>query len=156
MQFVSRYGAATRVSAIIAPNGDEFELRRDLIEVTSISRPDTSWLYHDAHGHEHRWYLNGKPAESYSPQQQYETPTLIWIKDGEEWWEDSDEPHPVGHTECRVCGEHIEPQRKPDDTQMYVPGMTYYRINGRSVDHDEFYARAHVQWPFLFDGIKDT
>jgi hypothetical protein len=33
-------------------------------DVTSLNRPDTSWLFVDAQGHEHQWYTaaDGKPA----------------------------------------------------------------------------------------------
>ena len=39
-----------------AKNGDVFEMRCDIIDVTSMSRVDTSWRFVDPAGHEHRWY----------------------------------------------------------------------------------------------------
>lgn len=127
---------------------DVFEMSRDLIDVTSMHRPDTSWRFVDAVGHEHRWHVNGKPAESYNPSARYETTTLLWVKDGEEYWEDDDEPHAVGHTECRQCGEHIEPRYTADTTTQHIPGIAHYRINGESVPKEEFerrYATARAR-----------
>lgn len=120
---------------------DVFDSSCDLVDVTSLHRPDTSWLFTDAHGHEHRWYVDGTPAVSYSPSARHETPTLIWIKDGEEFWEDDDEPHDVGHLECRQCGEQIAPRYRPDDTTQHIPGLRHYRINGEAVSEDEFTRR---------------
>ncbi len=85
--------------------------------------------------------MGAQPATAYRPLNRHETPTLIWVKDGEEYWEDDDEAHDVGHLECRQCGEHIEPRYKPDDTTQHIPGLRRYRINGESVSPDEFQRR---------------
>ena len=124
--------------------GDSFSAGCDMMEVTSIHRPDTSWRVIDAQGHEHRWYIGGLlgvPALSYSPSTRYDTPTLIWVKDGEEYWEDDDVPHDVGHLECRQCGEHVNPGYRADDTHQYIPGLRWYRINGTHVSQEEFERR---------------
>lgn len=118
-----------------------FECGQNPIDVTSAHRPDTAWRVTDAHGHEHRWHVDGKPAVSYAPSARYETPTLVWVKDGEEYWEDDDEPHAVGHLECRLCGEHIEPRYRADDCTQYIPGLRWYRIDGRLVSPDEYARR---------------
>jgi hypothetical protein len=122
----------------LAAGRDIFETGCDLIDVTSLHRPDPRWRLVDAHGHEHRWYVDGKLAVSYRPEAHYETPTLVWIKDGEEYWEDDDEPHPVGHLECRECGERIEPGYTADDTTQQIPGLRWCRINGQLVSREEF------------------
>jgi len=96
----------------------------DLIEVTSSHRPDPAWVFIDAHGHEHRWHVDGKPAMSYNPSAKYGTPSLVWVKDGESYWPDDDEPHEVGHLECRQCGEHIEPGYTADTIRQYVRGLS--------------------------------
>lgn len=122
-------------------SNDIFEMRRDMIDVTSMHRPDTSWRFVDAIGHEHRWHVDGKPAVSYNPSARYDTPTLVWVKDGEEYWEDDDEPHAVGHLECRQCGERIEPRYTADSTTQHIAGLAHYRINGESVSREEFELR---------------
>lgn len=121
-------------------SGHQFEMQCDPIEVTSLHRPDTAWVFTDAHGHEHRWFVGDKPATSYRPSERYETPSLVWVKDGEEYWEDDDEPHPVGHLECRQCGEHIAPRYRPDDCVQYIPGLKHFYVDGRPVTEDEFKA----------------
>ena len=87
------------MSVLITDLG-EIRIECDSIEVTSRHRPNPSWTAVDSHGHEHRWYVDGVPATSYNPMTKYETPTLVWVKDGEQWWSDDDEPHDVGHYEC--------------------------------------------------------
>lgn len=126
---------------IRTPNGDVLECSRDLIDVTSLRRPDTGWRFVDAAGHEHRWHdVDGEPAESYDPSMQYHAPTLAWVKDGEEYWEDDDRPHNVGHHECARCGERIEPRYRADDTAQYIAGLLRCTINGRPVSEEEFKA----------------
>lgn len=129
----------------IAPNGDVFEAHCELMDVTSMHRPDTSWRFVDAQGHEHRWHVESSepnvttaPAVSYNPSAKYITPTLIWVKDGEEFWEDDDEPHEVGHLECKQCGQHVSPHHIADSTVQYIPGLRHYRINGVTVSEEEF------------------
>lgn len=126
---------------VISRDIDVFETGCDLIDVTSIHRPDTSWYFSDEHGHEHRWHVDGKPAVSYNPSARYDTPTLVWVKDGEDYWEDDDEPHDVGHLECRQCGEHANPGYTADGTEQHIPGPRWYRINGASVSPEEFQQR---------------
>jgi hypothetical protein len=130
------------VSKLHAPNGDVFEFERDLIDVSMARRPDPSWRYVDAQGHVHNWYVNGKPAESYSPSASYETPTLTWVKTGEEWYEDDDEPHDIGHLQCSLCGEPVQPRYCSDTTKQYIHGLAHYRINGEHVSQEEFERRA--------------
>jgi hypothetical protein len=127
-----------------------FESGCELVEVTSTHRPDTSWRFVDAQGHEHRWYAKGAPAESYSPSGRYEVPTLVWVKDDVGYFEDG-EPYDIGHHECVQCGEHVEPRSTADSVQQFVPGLRWYRINGRSVTKDEFERRrAKARWPDAF------
>lgn len=121
---------------------DVFESSCDIVEVTSNHRPDTSWIAVDAQGHEHRWYIGDKPAESYSPNAGYTTPTLVWVKDGEAFYEDDDEPHDVGHFECKLCVERIEsPRFTADTTRQYMAGLRHFSINGQPVSEAEFHRR---------------
>src|SRR6185436_19512973 len=125
----------------IRVGADVFEFGQELMDVTSNHRPDTLWRFIDAHGHEHRWYVGDMPAASYNPSATYETPTLLWVKDGEEFWDGDDEPHDVGHLECRICGEHVTPRYTADTTTQYVAGLRWFRINGEPVSMDEFQRR---------------
>ena len=81
------------------------------------------------------------PATNYNAVHDYVTPTLLWVKDGEEFWEDDDEPHDVGHLECRQCGEHVSPGYTADTYRVYIPGLRWYRINGESVSEQDFERR---------------
>jgi hypothetical protein len=129
------------MATIRTANGDVFEAGCEPIDVTSLHRPDTSWTFTDKRGHVHRWYTDGQPADDYRPTVSYDTPTLIWIKDGEEWWEDSDEPHDVGHTECRQCGERIEPGYTADTCRQFIAGLRWFTINDQPVSAEEFRRR---------------
>lgn len=125
----------------------EFRMECDPIEVTMLHRPDTGWKFIDAAGHEHRWYVGDEPADRYDPMTRYGTPTLTWVKDGEEYWEGDDEPHPVGHLECRICGEHVQPQYKADECRQYIPGLKRCYIDDQPVSYDEFTRRAQEFCP---------
>jgi Zn ribbon nucleic-acid-binding protein len=88
------------------------------LDVTSLARPDTDWVYRDKKGHVHRWSPEGGP---YDARKEYTVPTVVFVKDGVEWW--GEEEHDIGHEECARCGERIEPRMKPDDSQTYVRGL---------------------------------
>ena len=81
------------------PDGRCFEMSRELIDVTCLSRPDTSWRFMDSHGHEHRWYVGQEPAREYRPQESYTTPSLIYVVD-DRWIDEDGEEQVVGHHEC--------------------------------------------------------
>jgi hypothetical protein len=117
-----------------------FEAGCDLIDVTSLHRPDTSWRAVDVASHTHRWYANGQPAESYRPDAKYETPTLRWVHDDWGYYEDG-ERYSIGHHECRDCGERIEPRYRADDTRQMIQGLLWFTINGESVSAEEFERR---------------
>ena len=115
-----------------------FEVRCDLLDVTSNHRPNTAWRTVDAKHHAHQWYNGGQPARSYSPTVKYITPTLVWVKDGEEYWEDDDQPHEVGHLECDQCGERVSPGYTADTLTQHIAGMRHYTVNGKHVTEEEF------------------
>lgn len=128
--------------------GDTFETGCEMVDVTSMHRPDTSWRFTDPAGHIHQWYEVAKldtdntlPALRYSPREKYTTPTLIWVKDGEEYWDGDDEPHDVGHHECKDCHVHIEPRYCADEYQQFMPGLRWCKINGEDVPVEEFERR---------------
>lgn len=120
---------------------DTFEFEREVIDVTSSHRLDVSWVYIDAAQHEHRWYVDGKPADAYNPSLNYDTPTLKWVHDGWGHYPDG-ERYERAHTECSDCGEHIEARYSYDSYVQRIPGLATYKINGQVVSKDEFQLRA--------------
>jgi len=171
---------------------DVFESGVEMMDVTSMNRPDTAWHVVDAQGHEHQWYvrrpacrhcghlaadhvknerigggdvwlicpeqrlvdtiqqmtryepLESVPAGFYNPSARHELPTLAWVVDGVEY--DSDgEPFAVGHYECAQCGEPVQPKSTADTVKQLIPGLRWYRINGRSVSPEEYKA-ALAEW----------
>jgi hypothetical protein len=118
-----------------------FACERELIDVSMLHRPDETWRHIDAQGHEHRWYANGQPVTTYAPNVEYTTPTLIWVKDGETWYADDDEPHEIGHTECAICGEHVRPGYTSDSHKQYIAGLAHYYIDDQPVPEEEFKKR---------------
>lgn len=120
-----------------------FESGCELLDVTSISRPDPSWSYSDQQGHEHRWYVGDRPAENYNPVNKYEVPTLEWVHD--EWRYDEDgERYEIGHLACKRCHETVKPRKIPDQTTQYVPGLRWFTINGEPVSPEEFERRMKL------------
>lgn len=117
---------------------DVFEQDLGIVDVTSNHRPDTAWRFTDAAGHEHRWFADGQPAESYRADARHEVPSLVWVKDGEDFYPGDDEPHDIGHHECRHCGEHVEPSYTADTNRVFIKGLTTCRINGKQVSKEEF------------------
>lgn len=127
-------------------SGETFESYTDKIDVTRMSRPDTSWHFVDAAGHEHRWYHNGEPAKAYDPMHRHDLPTLERVLDPpmiDEEDLDTDD-YQRSHLECRICREHIRPGYTSDAYRTYIAGLTRYSINGASVSHEEFKARAEA------------
>jgi len=125
---------------------DIFEVTVEPIDVTQLHRPDVGWCFIDAAGHIHEWHILGQliAATRYNPNEQYEVPSLIWVKDGEEFWEGDDTPHDIGHHECRRCGEHLEPRFTADTHRQYVAGPKRFLINGHPVTPDEFEHRLRA------------
>jgi len=122
-------------------NGHTFESGCDVIDVTSMHRPDITWRFVDAAGHDHRWCVHGAPADRYDPTATYDTPTLITVSDG--WGIDADDGESVEwtHMECRECGEKITRGYTADEYQQYMPGLRWCRIDGVTVSREEFERR---------------
>jgi hypothetical protein len=121
---------------------DEFSTGCELIDVTSMHRPDTGWRVVDAQGHEHHWYVNGHPATRYRPENKHETPTLTDVHDGWGYYPDG-ERYAIHHFECSQCGEHIQPGYTADTHTQYIPGLRWCEINGEPVTLEEFERRWH-------------
>ncbi len=117
----------------------EYTMRRDMIDVTSMNRPDTTWKVVDAAGHEHRWYVDGKSAGHYDPSAHHELPTLVWVTTGAGHYPDGSE-YDVGHYECRECGEEVEHPRSTSDsfTQRIPFGVITCEIDGVPVTREQF------------------
>lgn len=125
---------------------DTFEMQCDMVDVTSLHRPDPAWVFIDSKGHMHRWFVGGKIPTGYSPTDKYDLPTLRNVFDYWEYYEDG-ERTAVSHYECAdlACaetGEHIQPGYTADYNTQMVPGLRHYRINGERVSEDEFKRRA--------------
>jgi hypothetical protein len=131
----------------------EFRIEREMVDVTSMRRPDTSWVSVDAAQHVHCWYEQvkgglhrwGRIADTYRPEQAYHTPTLRWVKDGETMYEDDDEPVAYGHFECVMCGARVEPRYTADSHTQYIAGIAAYFINDQPVTKDTFTKRLEEE-----------
>lgn len=137
----------------VAPNGDVFRMEADLIDVSMLHRPDTSWRVTDTHGHEHCWYVGEKPADYYSPQMRYHTPTLVEVEDADGWYDDDGGFHHYTHDECAQCGERIDPRYTSDDCAQYIQGLTRRYINDEPVTEEEFLRRGRAAFPELFKNV---
>lgn len=131
------------MTSVIA-NGREFSVERDLIPISSLSRPDTRWIFVDPSGHEHRWFEQTpeglKPASEYHPNKSLSLPTLRKIVD----YEGDDESPATSHWECPHCGVIIVPGTCADTHEWYVPGLSHYRIDGTPVSKEEFERQARA------------
>jgi len=121
----------------IVKDGHTFGVERDLLEVTSLHRPDPTWQYTDAAGHVHQWHTGRIVATSYRPDVHYHIPTLVLIVDVP-----ATEEYPAAtHHECRQCGETIEPGYRADDHTQYIGGTMRYYVDDRPVQKSEF-----IEW----------
>jgi hypothetical protein len=127
--------------SIVRTADHTFRVESDLVDVTSMHRPDPSWLFTDANGHTHRWFLGDKPAVNYSPSDRYTLPSLSWVEDPPTFTEDGDEI-PQGHYVCAACGETIRPGYTADDTQQFMPGLKRYYLDDRPVSEPVFMEAA--------------
>jgi hypothetical protein len=135
----------------LAERKPNFETHCDPIDVTSIHRPNTGWTFTDTKGHTHRWHFEGdgeiKPATEYNPRLSYFVPTIHFVQDGVRYYEDDDEPTPYGHYECNECGARVEPGYCADACRTYIPGLIYYKIDGRPVTKEEFDRELYQHYP---------
>ena len=115
-------------------NGRTFEIVTELIDATSICRPDPSWRHIDAAGHEHRYRVNGAPASTYDPRARYEVPTAERVGTGE-YDEDGIE---YTRLACRLCGADVQPGTTADGHTVHVAGLRRAFVDGRPVTRDEF------------------
>ncbi len=113
-----------------------FEISREMLDVTSLHRPNLAWSHTDPAGHTYRWLVQKeknvwvKPGFYYDAMKKYRIFGLLEVVtehgDGEEAWTTST-------FFCRRCGAQIRPGFTADDTQQFIPGLARRRINGVSV-----------------------
>ena len=102
-------------------NGRTFETRNDPIEVTSsLPYADPAWRGPCANGHE------------------VTQETKVYRVDGSTWCDICQEMEEEGHYECPTCGVEVTPGTTFDMYRRFIPGLTEYFIDGRSVDKETF------------------
>ena len=130
-------------STFHAPSGRLFEMERDLIDVTCLSRPDESWVHRDPAGHQHRWLFDGVPGV-YRPQAKATVPTVKWVRTGTGYYEDGEE-YEIGHHECRECGAKVEPGHTADTSKQFIHGLASYYIDGERVSEEHYKAEGQKE-----------
>jgi hypothetical protein len=123
----------------VSPSRRRFTVECEPFDVTSNWRPDTSWLFRDAAGHEHRWWTNGAPATDYNPQLSYDVPTLRRVID-EQWIDEDGSEREAAHLECVKCSEHVQPGHMSDPWRQFIPGLKRFYIDDEPVTEDEMRA----------------
>ena len=118
-------------------NGHTFEYECDLIEVTSLNRPDPSWKHVCGCGVTHIWYDGDRPATGYSPTTVYTLPTLKKVVTGQGMWDDGT-VYDIWHWECITCNEIVKPGSCADSTTQHIAGLKHYRVDGKTVSEKEF------------------
>lgn len=100
-------------------------IETEMIDVTSAGpRPDKSWRYTDAQGHQHRWDDGW--------------PTLEWFVTERYWCEDCEDGHTEGEWICLLCEEVIQPgMLGPSMHREYVPGLISAYLNDEPISGDE-------------------
>lgn len=123
---------------------DVFEITRDMIDATSMRRPDVGAVSVDAAGHRHPWCMSdGTPATTYQPEERYSVPSLRWIRTGMGCDQDGEE-YEVGHMGCIECGAAVQPRYTADECVRHIAGLLRYAINGQSVSREEFEERRRA------------
>lgn len=121
-------------------DGTIARLERNRIECSMLSRPDERWRYVDPSGHEHRWYANGEPMETYRPENHHDLPTTKVVSVGSFF--DPDLREMVEETErrCVLCEARVHAGTQADTTPQYMAGVIRPYIDDRSVSREEFLA----------------
>jgi hypothetical protein len=128
----------------VTPSHRRFTVESEPFDATSNWRPDPSWLFRDAAGHEHRWWTNGAPATAYSPEHTYEVPTIRRVID-EQWIDEDGSEREASHLECLECGEHVEPGHMSDTYRQFIPGIRRFYIDGEPATEEEMRAALKAE-----------
>lgn len=111
------------------PTG-ELTFETAVVDVTSdLPRPDPSWRYTDAQGHQHYWTKDGYPTLAYGRR-----PGLWALRvrhlTARRRWSDF---RPL-RRQCRICDEPIEPRMVASGGwREFAPGCTQWYFNGTPV-----------------------
>lgn len=125
-------------SSVMLPDGTTVRVEQDLVDVTSLSRPDPGWGFIDAAGHAHQWYIGDAPAPiGYNPERRYCLPTTELVQVGTVVYEGDDEETPVYEHRCVLCGAPVEPGTASDETRQYIRGPRRAYINDRPATQQE-------------------
>ena len=125
------------MNTVFRHNGHTYQIQTELLEVTSLSRPDLRWSFTDAAGHTHRWSPCDAP---YDPSTSYTVPTTRIVQGEPYWCVDCAEDHQDSLRVCARCGEVITPGTTSDETRQFIPGMKRAFIDGVPVSKEEFEA----------------
>ena len=136
-------------------NGHHFEMRRDVIDVTSCHRADISWIYVDPARHIHRWFEQDalEPATKYDPDKAYFVPTVTFVEDVAA----TEEEPAIGHYECTQCRARVIPGYTADVYRVFKAGMRHWLVDGEEVSPKDFLA-AVGRWgtPEFAVAVRET
>jgi hypothetical protein len=102
------------------------EVKREVIEVTSLMELDPSWSFTDKAGHVHRAAVLGDIVAVPG--------TLCYVIDVEA----TDGYPECGHHECAKCRERVAPGYRTPPYRRYVHGRDVYLIDGREASREDF------------------
>lgn len=128
--------------ALFIHNGKQLEVTTELIDITSLSRPDPSWKFIDPAGHLHRWHDAQGPLKDYHGQACH-VPSAVRVRTPEEDYaeEDYGDIIETSRLDCKLCGhQDISPGTCADTTRVYMPGLRHLFIDGVEVSREEFNA----------------
>jgi len=126
-------------SSYTLKDGTTIRVTREIIDVTVSTIPNKNWLFTDKAGHNHRWFSDNEPMESYNPQRQHHVPTVQLFVIGKYIDFDGTETN-ITEYRCTMCGEIIEPGYTHNDQQIFIPGLMRAYINGQPCTKDELNA----------------
>lgn len=118
--------------------GSTYRMERDMIDVTSLHRPDPAWTFTDPNGHLHQWHDADGIAKDYNPTTRYFVPTIVKVVD----YPATDDYPEVFHYECKECRAVVEPGYRADEFSQKITGLAHYYIDDEPVSKDEFLSRA--------------
>jgi len=133
------------MTTLYTKSGRRFESFHDLIEATSMHRPNPDWVYVDPQGHEHRWTLtkDGVVIQGYHPSAQADVLSCGW--QSVDYYTEEGEKIDIGYHICAQCGVRINPGYMADETHQYVRGLRHFRIDGKDVSPDVFKAELRKE-----------
>lgn len=104
------------------------EVTCEPIDVTPFQEKDSTWVYIDKEGHEHRWHIP-HGTHDWSKEGYWTLPTLRAVTYVCGYADDGDEMYGT-HYYCKRCGEHIEPGWKVTIFRHFTQGPKRFYIDG--------------------------